>query len=267
MSHPQTDHEPSAAYGRDFYEYMDGSASASASIVVPLVAEMTSIDSVVDVGCGTGAWLSAFRRAGASRVRGLDGAGVPLDLLQIGPQEFTAVDHADPPQVDEEFDLAVSLEVAEHLPPAAADTFVEFLTSLAPVVLFSAAIPGQGGAAHVNEQWPAYWSERFQEHGFDAVDVLRTEMWNDGRVAVYYRQNLVLYVDAARSDRLVVPDRLTRMQNPPRPLVHPEIYDFHRGRLERRESTVLSLRAHLRSIPGAARRAVGRRIPGRNGPA
>ena len=64
-------------------------------------------------------------------------------------------DLAQPLQIDRRFDLALSLEVAEHLPPECGSEFVQTLTDLSSVILFSAAIPFQGGTDHLNEQWPS----------------------------------------------------------------------------------------------------------------
>ena len=71
------------------------------------------------------------------------------------------------------------LEVAEHIPPECADIFVESLTwGLAPVIMFSAAVPGQGGTLHLNEQWPAYWASKFAQHGYVLIDCLRPQLWD-----------------------------------------------------------------------------------------
>jgi len=124
--------------------------------------------------------------------------------------------------VSRTFDLAVSLEVGEHLPESAAKTFVESLTRLAPVVLFSAAIPGQGGTSHVNEQWPEYWSRLFANHGFDPADVVRPRIWGDERVEFWYAQNVILY--AARSRRADFPElQRATMTETPLAAVHPRL--------------------------------------------
>src|SRR5690606_34222821 len=97
-------------------------------------------------------------------------------------------------ELNKKYDMAISLEVAEHLPESAADTFVESLTSHASIILFSAAIPQQGGQYHVNEQWPNYWNEKFKKRGFQAFDILRSEFWNNEHVPWWYRQNMVFFV-------------------------------------------------------------------------
>jgi hypothetical protein len=93
----------------------------------------------------------------------------------------------------------------------------------APVVLFSAAIPGQGGYGHVNEQWPGYWARMFDECGYGVSDALRWAIWNDERVEPWYRQNLLLCASPTRlaeAVRGVMPD------SAPRAVVHPDVFNW-----------------------------------------
>jgi hypothetical protein len=151
----------------------------------------------VDVGCGVGTWLRAFRENGSRTVRGLDGSYVEPSQLNIDSSDFTAVDLARPFEIDSTFDLAICLEVAEHLTRSHSAHLVDALTRAAPVVLFSAAVPGQGGTGHVNEQWPEYWRDLFDSRGFAMLDVVRPRIREDRRVKWWYRQNLVLFADDA----------------------------------------------------------------------
>jgi hypothetical protein len=98
-----------------------------------------------------------------------------------------------PLRLERQFDLVVSLEVAEHLPPECAATFVESLTRLGPAVLFSAAIPGQGGVNHINEQWQDYWAGLFRNAGYEPIDWLRKRIWRNERIEWYYAQNILTY--------------------------------------------------------------------------
>jgi hypothetical protein len=94
------------------------------------------------------------------------------------------------------------LEVAEHLPIQSAGGFVAELTALAPFILFSAAIPGQGGTNHLNEQWPEYWATRFAGHGYRVLDCIRPRIWEDDRIDFWYRQNIFLFVDSDQLPRV-----------------------------------------------------------------
>lgn len=185
-------------YDKTFFEGQKEGSRRSAQRVVPVVRDIVRPSSVVDVGCGVGTWLAAWREAGVTDVHGYDGDYVDRSMLQIPQEQFTAADLSKPLNAGRTFDLAQSLEVGEHLPHTASESFVESLTSLAPVVLFSAAIPLQGGTHHINEQWPAYWVERFASRGYVVVNALRAKFWNDDAVQPWYRQNMLFFVDESK---------------------------------------------------------------------
>lgn len=191
--------------------------TTSARVVVPFVIDRFHPKSVVDVGCGTGAWLSVVAELGVRDYIGVDDAAVK-DSLLFDQSRFVPADLTKPLELGRSFDLVISVEVAEHLPATAAETFIASLAALGDCVLFSAAIPGQGGPGHVNLQWPAYWSPLFRDHSFLPADLLRRHFWNDERIAWWYRQNLVVYGTEARLRDL----GLTVEE--PLPLVHPEYY-------------------------------------------
>jgi SAM-dependent methyltransferase len=151
--------------------------------------------SIVDVGCGTGSFLSVFKKNGVREVLGVDGDWAKPDLA---PGEFQPADLSKPLALNRRFDLVMSLEVAEHLEPSSADAFVRSLVGLGSVVLFSAAIPYQGGTGHKNEQWPDYWVARFAREGYELVDCLRARLWNNREVEWWYAQNIFLYVERER---------------------------------------------------------------------
>lgn len=238
-------------------------AVRSAEVIVPLLLAWFAPASVVDVGCGRGAFLSVCKTHGVTDILGIDGDHHPAATRLIADHEFVAADLHDPPPLERRFDLAVCTEVAEHLDAADADRFVRYLTTLAPVVAFSAAIPDQGGVHHVNEQWPAYWSARFATHGYRPVDALRPRLWNDERVAFWYAQNLVLFVahDLAGVDAAGVDAFPLGPDGSPLPLVHPRLLDAYVTR-SRRPAAPPSLRALLRRFPRATLDAVARRRRG-----
>ena len=114
-------------------------------------------------------------------------------MLEIPTDRFLALNLSQPLPIKQQFDLVVSLEVAEHLPCECAKVFVESLVKLGPVILFSAAVPFQGGTNHVNEQWPEYWAKLFQEQGYVAIDCIRNKIWQNDRVKWYYAQNILVF--------------------------------------------------------------------------
>lgn len=181
-------------YNSEYYRQLSDGSLASAEIVVPELVRRYRPTSVVDLGCGTGDWLSTFKRNGVGHVLGFDGDYVNTRQLRISPAEFRAVDLAMEFPEPVTADMAISLEVAEHLQESRADMFVEFLTQCSNVVVFGAAIPMQGGADHINEQWQSYWVEKFTTRNYAVSTELRDHFWTNSNVKVWYRQNTLVFV-------------------------------------------------------------------------
>jgi len=181
-------------YTREFYKTYKDDSLESAREVVPIVLKFIQPKSVIDIGCGIGTWLSVFQENGIKEVLGVDGDYVDRNMLLIPEDRFLRFDLTRSFCIDDHFDLVVSLEVAEHIPHINAEIFINSLTRLGPVVLFSAAIPFQGGTNHVNEQWPEYWIEHFQKEGYVVIDCIRKNIWGNSNVNYYYAQNMFLFV-------------------------------------------------------------------------
>jgi SAM-dependent methyltransferase len=212
----------------------------SADVIAPLVLDHYRPKSVIDVGCGEGWFGKAFADRGC-RVLGVDGAYVQERVI-----DFREADLADSLPALGSFDLVVCLEVAEHLDSDRGPSFIDELCQLAPVILFSAAIPDQGGMDHVNERWPGYWVELFSRSGYACSGALRWMIWEDDRVAVWYRQNLLV----ATSD----PESLPLLFDGPRSqvlrVVHPELFRFHMAKAaeERRSSLFGRFATRIRGV-------------------
>ncbi len=187
--------EMKSFYTKKFFKAFERGSQRSAEEIVPLVLELLQPRSVIDVGCGVGAWLKAFKQHGVQEVLGVDGSYVDEKMLQISAHEFLPCDLRKPLQLNKKFDLVLSLEVAEHLPPECAETFVASLVGLGPIILFSAAIPFQGGTNHLNAQWPDYWMQKFQSRDYVPIDCLRKRIWQNEKVEWWYAQNLLFYVE------------------------------------------------------------------------
>jgi SAM-dependent methyltransferase len=183
------------SYSKVFFETIKEGSMHSAQVIVPIALDLIDVKSVVDVGCGTGEFLKTFQSYGVQDILGIDGEYVDRDLLAIPQENFLSLDISIPFSLERIYDLAVCLEVAEHLPPESACGFVESLTQLAPIILFSAAIPLQGGDHHVNEQWPEYWANLFKMRGFVPVDAIRERIWKHAQVEWWYRQNIMFFCD------------------------------------------------------------------------
>src|SRR5947199_5742614 len=152
-------------YTEQFYRDQSECSRRSAREIVPVILQLLQPKSVIDVGCGVGTWLSIFKEHGVDDIFGIDGDWINKKQLEIPEERFSAFDLKNVFRMNRRFDLVVCLELAEHLVTDNAEILVDSLTRLGPVVLFSAAVPFQGGTHHLNEQWPDYWVRYFQEKG------------------------------------------------------------------------------------------------------
>nr|WP_285849278.1 methyltransferase domain-containing protein [Brevibacillus borstelensis] len=182
--------------------------------------------SVIDIGCGVGAWLSAFRENGVKEILGVDGEYVNRDLLHIPPEFFLGADISQPLDLGgKRYDLAICMEVAEHIWHLSAGVLVDTLTKLSDMILFSAAIPWQGGTHHVNERWIHYWIELFEQRGYKAVDAIRRKVWNSPDVEPCYKQNSIIFCTQEKLDNIVNLQReYERTDLNMISIVHPDIY-------------------------------------------
>src|ERR1051326_1566775 len=240
-------------YDATFYDKIRDDSLRSARLIVPRVLNCIRPHSVVDIGCGTGSWLRAFGEHGIQDLFGVDSNHLPVEKLDIPASQFHIANLKNRFKLDREFDLALCLEVAEHLPEASAPFLIESLVGLAPLVLFSAAIPHQGGHGHLNEQWPQYWSELFNEHGYAACDCFRLELWDIDGVAFWYAQNLLLFARAEALEKYPAL-RVHIARSPVLALVHPENYIRHA------DPSCVSLRRILKGMPAALMAALRRRL-------
>jgi len=205
------------------YGYDNEPTRKSAQAVAAWYFELFRPASVIDVGCGNGTWLREWRASGVREIQGVEGLwGKDFDFV-IPRDQVLLHDLAQPVHFSRKFDLAMSVEVAEHLPESAADCFIDSLAGMSDVVLFSAAVPHQGGWHHFNERWHDYWIDKFAARGFRCFDTFRHQFWNDERVLYWYRQNIMLFVRENRSDIMQV-----LHDYPPAcpvlPCVHPILY-------------------------------------------
>lgn len=182
-------------YDADFYATRRAQTAHAAETVLSIIAPFVKMDSVADIGCGTGTWLASALASGATSALGIEGDWVKTSMLddrRIDLHNQSLEDRVSGVSVD----LVISLEVAEHLSENRADSFVEDLTKTGPTILFSAAIPGQGGVGHLNEKWQSYWAEKFVMRGYQAIDIVRPAIWNNPKIPMWYKQNIILYISS-----------------------------------------------------------------------
>jgi SAM-dependent methyltransferase len=198
MNSPEASHE----YKDDFFDYINSGSTASARVISPLLVQWLSPASLLDVGCGAGAWCKQWTESGVSAVFGVDGEYVNRSALLIPEGQFKSRDLSQSFDLNQQFDLVTSLEVAEHVAESSAKLFVENLARHGDAVMFSAAVPGQGGEFHVNEQPLDYWRAHFEALGFRCFDPVRPRVVGNVLVEPWYRYNTLLYVRGAKVNSL-----------------------------------------------------------------
>lgn len=246
-------------YRPEFYATMAQAATHAARRVVPIILSVTRPRSVIDVGCGPGAWARAMHEAGVSEVVGIDGDWLQTESLLIPPESFVRADLGRPFSLERRFDVCLSLETAEHLPEGRARGFVHDLTRLSDVIVFSAAVPYQGGTNHVNERWQDYWVGLFEEFGYLGIDYIRRRIWMlKEHNTWFYAQNMIIFVkDDRLSDYPALNDEFQYQAGRPTSLVHPGLLLLHLPWEKH-----LSVRSYFRLFPAMIGRAVAASLRG-----
>ena len=184
--------------------------------IVPFIIKLFHPSSVLDVGCGLGTFLKVFIDSGIKDVAGIEGEWLDYTKLLIDKKYVQVIDLEKPFSLERKFDIAVCLEVAEHLSESSAEQFIYSLTSHSDVIIFSAAVPEQGGQNHINEQWIEYWEVLFHKHGYKLYDIIRPFIWNIPEIFWWYRQNIIVCINSSKNVSFKTP--------PVNNYIHPELY-------------------------------------------
>lgn len=198
--------------------------------ILDIIFDIVSPSSVVEMGCGKAGWLAAARKLGAKEIVGYDIPEIDISERQIRPEEFIPADLSQKIAFEKRYDLAISTEVAEHIPAKKAFNFIENLTLAAPVVLFSASPPYQGGLGHTNENWVEYWNQMFQKLNFQCFDFIRDKVWHKSEIPYYYRQNILVFCEESIAHTFK--KHGYSASEDPKSIIHPEmlIKAVHRRR-------------------------------------
>jgi hypothetical protein len=187
--------ETKSPYSPGFFTGNARNSMRSAHPVLEIVRDLYSPTSIVDIGCGSGAWLATAETLGFTVLRGYDGPWADPAKYTSPNIDFVPIDmEKNDFEHDRRYDLAMSVEVAEHLSESRADFIVSSLCAASDVVLFGAAQPYQGGVHHIHERPVSYWMAKFRDHGYEPFDIIRPAVWRNTEVQWWFRQNTVLYV-------------------------------------------------------------------------
>ena len=182
-------------YDKDFFAELEDGSYLSAKKILPLVQDVFNPSSVLDIGCGVGYWLQVWKEdLKVDDILGIEGTYMTNELFRIDTKYLKTADLKLPLNLSRKYDLVMSMEVAEHIPGNCADIFIDNLVKAGNIILFSAAIIGQIGTYHINEQMPEYWAKKFLSRDYVPVDYLRPKIWNDPQIQYWYRQNTLLFI-------------------------------------------------------------------------
>lgn len=192
----------SASYTPTFYADKNEGSYKSAKEILSYLIPSLKINSMIDFGCGTGSWLKAAKELGCKDCLGLEGKWVKNQIDNQFRKNIKFVNLEKPITINKQYDLAISLEVAEHLSSQRAQSFVNDICRCSSIVLFSAAFPGQGGTLHKNEQWPSYWVNKFFKKNYILLDAIRPLVRSNRDIENWYRTNTLLFVSVKKMNKI-----------------------------------------------------------------
>jgi 2-polyprenyl-3-methyl-5-hydroxy-6-metoxy-1,4-benzoquinol methylase len=157
---------PDTLYNKEYFS-KSMAGERNYQLMATWLNENVSFETAIDFGCGNGMLIEQLFSLN-KKVLGLDIAKAAIELAAEPIKNFILCEDITTSLFKGKFDLVISLETAEHLPPDCSEQFVENLVNHASgTICFSAAIPGQGGDGHINEQTPEFWFLLFEIHGYE----------------------------------------------------------------------------------------------------
>lgn len=153
-------------------------------ICAELVAMFPKVQTIADIGCGNGAYTRYLEDAGFDAY-GFDGSPLTPDFCQQA--DFSqSVDIGT-------YDMALCLEVGEHIPARYEQTFLYNVCNAARRwVVLSWAVPGQGGDGHVNCR-DNYWVvQQMQRRGFN-LDAEKTFALRAAATVSWFKNTLMVF--------------------------------------------------------------------------
>ena len=184
-------------YSKAFYDSVTSRAALAADMASEHLCRAINFRSIIDIGCGEGIWLKTFaEKSSAAELVAVDLPGSTFKgLASIKSKiECIATDLANTTQLPNRiFDLVICVEVIEHVSKEYMVALLDYVTKHSIFLLFSGAVPGQGGTHHVNEQPMTYWHKQLASRGFVQMDIVRPLLMQQNGVPFYYQNNVFLY--------------------------------------------------------------------------
>ena len=202
-------------YTQAYQEALQNPSIEASKIILPVLHRRYNFKSLIDFGCGLGQWSAGLKGIDSSYL----GVDLRYDRLLIKESQFIEHDLNLPIDLKKRFDIALCVEVAEHLKPESANIIVDTLVRHSNIIVFSASIPFGGNPTHINEQYWEYWIEKFEQKGYIVNDWLRDYIWDNPLSASCYKTDMLIFEKCGQNE--LVQDF--------QPKIHPEFYGCKTG--------------------------------------
>ncbi len=196
-------------YNKDFFLSNQKEGLKIAEWFISLLQDIFEFQSLIDLGCATGHYLFYALKEGVSDVLGVEGSPAAFSNLLVDKKYIIQHDLRKPLNLNRKYDIALSIEVAEHIDKKYSDVYLKSMCDCSDLIIFTAATPNQGGKCHVNEQPHKWWIEKFKKHSFrfdkKMTDLLRRKIkenaeagkfivfWLEPNIMVFCRESKRAY--------------------------------------------------------------------------
>ena len=209
-------------YDKNYYQKHEHGSYISALEILKYIKSFIDFKSVIDFGCGMGTWCKAMEDLEIDNVLGVDQHVYDSEYMLISEEKYLQYDLRKKMPQSYTADLAISVEVAEHIEAEYSEIFIHNLCMCSDLILFSAALPFQGGTGHINEKACSFWNEIFSKFGYEAVDCIRPYFWNNDNIEIWYRNNCILYIKNNLRQQIL---KSIPTQQYPLDIVHPAMLE------------------------------------------
>lgn len=207
-------------YTNEYYQKHESGSVYSSKVILEYIDSLLPITSVVDFGCGIGTWLKTAKEIWKCDILGIDQHDYSAYDMCIPCSQYMQFDLRKELELSRRYDLAISVEVGEHIEPKYQSIYLDNLIKHSDIILFSAALPLQGGTGHINEKPCSHWVDLFKSRGYQTIDCIRPFIWNNPAVEVWYRNNTILFASSNAYDRIL---SVLHPLPPPIDIIHPDM--------------------------------------------
>jgi hypothetical protein len=147
--------------------------------------DIRRVKTIIDIGCGDGSYVREFRKNGFDCI-GLDGNPLTSKIPYCQVMDFSIN------LISFFNDLAICLEVGEHIPQEYEQFFIDNICRVSDNIILSWAIEGQGGLGHVNCRNNDYIIAEMKKRNFD-YDAIATNFLRKNSTLPWFKNTLMAF--------------------------------------------------------------------------